>query len=92
MWGDDAVERTVVVMRQPVDHRDYITIDPNKRLGKPCIRNMRITVFDVIRYLASGMTHEEFLDDFPELTHEDILACYSYLADETMVPRRPPSP
>ncbi len=77
-------------MRQPVDHKGVITIDPARRFGKPCIRNTRITVFDVVRYLASGMTEDEFLDDFPDLTEEDILACYSYLADERMVPRRPP--
>lgn len=77
-------------MRQPVDHKSIITIDPARRFGKPCIRNTRISVFDVIDYLAAGMTEEEFLDDFPRLTEEDILACYSYLADEQLVPRRPP--
>ena len=76
-------------MRQPIDHKGVITISADRRFGKPCIRNTRITVFDVVRYLASGMTEEEFLDDFPDLTEEDILACYSYLADEEMVSRRP---
>ena len=79
-----------VPLRQPVDHKDVITFDPGRRFGKPCIRDLRITVFDVVRYLASGMTEREFLDDFPDLTEDDILACYSYLADDNMVPRRPP--
>ena len=54
---------------------------PGKRGGKPCIRGMRITVYDVLEYLASGMTQEEVLQDFPYLTKEDILACLSYAAD-----------
>jgi uncharacterized protein (DUF433 family) len=52
-----------------------------KTRGKPCIRGMRITVYDVLSYLAAGMTHEELLDDFPYLTKEDILACLSYAAE-----------
>ncbi|BAS54600.1 MULTISPECIES: DUF433 domain-containing protein [Leptolyngbya] len=62
-------------------YQDIITIEPGKRGGKPCIRGMRITVYDVLSYLASGMTYEEILDDFPYLTHEDILACLSYAAE-----------
>lgn len=62
-------------------YQDIITIEPGKRGGKPCIRGMRITVYDVLSYLASGMTYEEVLDDFPYLTQEDILACLSYAAD-----------
>lgn len=62
-------------------YQDIITIEPGKRGGKPCIRGMRITVYDVLSYLASGMTYEEILDDFPYLTQEDILACLSYAAD-----------
>jgi uncharacterized protein (DUF433 family) len=62
-------------------YRDIITIEPGKRGGKPCIRGIRITVYDVLDYLASGMTHEEILEDFPYLTQEDILACLSYAAD-----------
>lgn len=58
-----------------------ITIDPRKRSGKPYIRGMRITVYDVLSYLASGMTYKELLDDFPYLTQEDILACLSYAAE-----------
>lgn len=62
-------------------YQDIITIEPGKRGGKPCIRGMRITVYDVLSYLASGMTYEEILDDFPYLTQEDILACLSYAAN-----------
>ncbi len=64
-----------------VNYQDIITIEPGKRGGKPCIRGMRITVYDVLSYLASGMTYEEVLNDFPYLTQEDILACLSYAAD-----------
>lgn len=66
---------------QLMDYRDIITIEPGKRSGKPCIRGMRITVSDVLDYLASGMTHEEILKDFPYLTEEDIRACLAYAAD-----------
>ncbi|MGE5655311.1 MAG: DUF433 domain-containing protein [Actinomycetota bacterium] len=62
-------------------YQDIITIEPGKRGGKPCIRGMRITVYDVLSYLASGMTYEEVLDDFPYLNQEDILACLSYAAE-----------
>ena len=64
-----------------MSYQDIITIEPGKRGGKPCIRGMRITVYDVLEYLASGMTQEEVLTDFPYLTKEDILACLSYAAD-----------
>jgi uncharacterized protein (DUF433 family) len=63
-----------------VDYKGIITIEPGKRGGKPCIRGMRITVYDVLSYLAAGMTYQELLDDFPYLTQEDILACLSYAA------------
>ena len=62
-------------------YRGIITIEPGKRGGKPCIRGMRITVYDVLSYLAAGMTTREVLEDFPYLTEEDILACLSYAAD-----------
>jgi uncharacterized protein (DUF433 family) len=61
-------------------YQDIITIEPGKRGSKPCIRGMRITVYDVLEYLASGMTEQEILDDFPYLTKEDILACLSFAA------------
>jgi uncharacterized protein (DUF433 family) len=64
-----------------MDYQSIITIEPGKRGGQPCVRGMRITVYDVLSYLASGMTEQEVLDDFPELTHEDILACLSFAAD-----------
>ena len=58
-----------------------LTIEPGKRGGKPCIRGLRITVYDVLEYLASGMTNAEVLQEFPYLTEEDILACLAYAAD-----------
>lgn len=64
-----------------MNYKDIITIEPGKRGGKPCIRGMRITVYDVLDYLASGMTTQEILDDFPYLTEQDILACLSFAAD-----------
>lgn len=60
--------------------KDIITIEPGKRGGKPCIRGMRITVYDVLEYLASGMSEQEILQDFPYLTKEDILACLGFAA------------
>lgn len=56
------------------NYKQIITIDPAKKVGKPCIRNMRITVYDILSWLASGMTIEEITEDFPELTKEDIFA------------------
>jgi uncharacterized protein (DUF433 family) len=66
---------------QTMNYQDYITIEPDKRGGKPCIRGMRITVYDVLDYLASDMTEAEILEDFPDLTHEDIRACLAFAAD-----------
>lgn len=64
-----------------MDYKHIITIEPGKRGGKPCIRGMRITVYDVLSYLAAGMSHQEILDDFPDLTEEDILACLAFAAE-----------
>jgi uncharacterized protein (DUF433 family) len=64
-----------------MDYRQIITIEPGKRGGKPCVRGLRITVSDVLEYLASGMSPEEILADFPELTREDIQACLAFAAD-----------
>jgi len=64
-----------------MDYRNIITMEPGKRAGKPCIRGMRITVYDVLDYLASGMSEEQIVKDFPYLTREDIQACLSYAAD-----------
>ena len=63
------------------NYNDIITVEEGKRGGRPCIRGMRITVYDVLGYLASGMTQGEILADFPYLTKEDIQACLSYAAD-----------
>lgn len=62
-------------------YRDLITLEPGKRGGKPCIRGMRITVQDVLGWLASGMTTEEIIEDFPQLTLQDIQAALAYAAD-----------
>jgi uncharacterized protein (DUF433 family) len=64
-----------------INYRDIITLDPNKRSGKPCIRGLRITVYDILEYFASGMTMDEILEDFDYLTKEDIQACFAYAAD-----------
>jgi len=64
------------------DYREIIMINPEKRFGKPCVRNTRITVYDVLGWLASGMSKTEILSDFPELTEDDITACLSYAADK----------
>ena len=64
-----------------MSYQERITIEPDKRGGKPCIRGLRITVYDVLDYLASDMTEEEILEDFPDLTHEDIKACLAFAAD-----------
>jgi uncharacterized protein (DUF433 family) len=62
-------------------YSEIITIEPGKRGGKPCVRGLRITVYDVLENLASGLTHEQILKDLPYLTEQDILACLSYAAD-----------
>ena len=64
-----------------MNYRQLITIEPGKRGGKPCIRGLRITVYDVLEYLASGMSEAEILRDFPDLTAEDIRACLVFAAD-----------
>lgn len=64
-----------------MNYRDLITIDPAKRSGKPCIRDTRIAVYDVLDYLASGMSAAEITHEFPELTVEDIRACLAFAAD-----------
>ncbi len=64
-----------------MNYQHLITIEPGKRGGKPCIRGLRITVYDVLEYLASGMSEDEILKDFPDLTLEDIKACLAFAAD-----------
>ena len=65
----------------PMDYRSRITIDPAKRAGKPCIRDLRMTVYEVLEYLASGMTEDQILADFPDLERDDVRACLAYAAD-----------
>ncbi len=64
-----------------IDYHQIITIEPDKRSGKPCIRGMQMTVTDVLEYLAAGMTYEEILTEFPDLTYQDIMACLAFSAD-----------
>ena len=64
-----------------MNYQDIITIEPGKRGGKPCIRGMRITVYDVLEYMASGMSQAEVLNEFPYLTEQDIRACLAFAAD-----------
>lgn len=64
-----------------MNYHDRITIEPGKRGGKPCLRGLRITVYDVLEYLASGMSEDAILADFPELEREDIRACLAFAAD-----------
>ncbi len=64
-----------------MDYSKIITIEPGKRSGKPCIRGLRMTVQDILEYLAGGMSEEEILADFPELTRDDIRACFAFAAD-----------
>jgi uncharacterized protein (DUF433 family) len=64
-----------------MDYAGIITMEPGKRIGKPCIRGLRLTVYDVLGYLASGMTHQEILRDFPYLAEQDIRACLAFAAD-----------
>lgn len=64
-----------------INYKERITLDHKKRSGKPCIRDLRITVYDVLAMLADGMTIDEIIDDFPQLVKEDILACLAFAAD-----------
>jgi len=64
-----------------MNNQSLITIESGKRGGRPCVRGMRIAVSDVLRWLAAGMTHREIMDDYAELTEEDILACLAFAAD-----------
>lgn len=68
-----------------MNYNNRITIESGKRGGKPCVRGMRITVFEVLEYLASGMSTEEILEDFPYLEKEDILACLSFAANKEKI-------
>ena len=68
-----------------MNHLERITLEPGKRGGKPCIRELRITVYDVLEYLASGMTEAEILADFPDLEREDIRAALAFAAERRLV-------
>mgnify|MGYP001279886963 FL=1 len=75
-----------------MDWKNLLTIDPEKRGGKPCIRGLRMTVYEVLEYLASGMSEADILKDFPDLTREDIRACLAFAADrERRLVSIPPS-
>ncbi len=64
-----------------INYKSIIKRNPTKRFGKPCIRETRITVYDVLGWLAAGMTYNEIIEDFPELTIDDIRACLAFAAD-----------
>jgi uncharacterized protein (DUF433 family) len=68
-----------------IDYKQYIEVDPDVRFGKPVIKGTRITVYDVLQWLASGMTHAEILADFPQLNEEHILACLAYAANKERI-------
>jgi uncharacterized protein (DUF433 family) len=74
-------ERWLVTESEGMTYSDIITIEPGKRGGKPCVRGLRITVYDVLEYLASGTLHADILRELPDLTEEDIRACLAYAAD-----------
>lgn len=73
----------------PMDYREIITIEPGKRGGRPCIRGMRITVYDILGWLASGMTNKEIVAEYPELTQDDIRAALAFAADREHTLTRP---
>ena len=87
MKKEENAPRTLLVKARlarysfPMNYLNVITIESGKRSGKPCIRGMRITVADILEYLASGMTEEDVLRDFPELTKNDIRACLAFAAE-----------
>jgi uncharacterized protein (DUF433 family) len=68
-----------------INYKEYIEVDPEIRFGKPVLKGTRITVYDVLQWLASGMTHDEIISDFPQLNENQILACLSYAANKERV-------
>lgn len=68
-----------------LNYREYIEVDPNLRFGKPVIKGTRITVYDVLQWLASGMSHEDIISDFPQLNENQILACLAYAANKERI-------
>lgn len=79
--AERAINVEISLLSVIMSYHDLITIEPDKRGGKPCIRRMRITVYDVLGWLAAGMSIAEIIDDFPELTEADIRACLEFTAD-----------
>jgi uncharacterized protein (DUF433 family) len=75
------IRRTSIAQETGMDYHDRITVEPDKRGGKPCIRGLRITVYDVLDMLANGMSAEDIVADFPELEAADIQACLAFAAD-----------
>jgi uncharacterized protein (DUF433 family) len=75
------IDRACGKVGSKMNYQDIITIEPGRRGGRPTIRGMRIAVADVLGWMAAGMSHEEILSDYPELTEEDIRACLAYAAD-----------
>lgn len=71
----------MILFSAAMDYRKIITVEPGKRGGKPCVRGLRITVGDVLGWIAAGMSSREIMDDYPDLTEEDIRACVAYAAD-----------
>ncbi len=71
-----------------MDYRKIITIDPDRRFGKPCVRDTRITVYDVLSWLAAGMSNDQIIEDFPQLTEVDIRACLAFAAERENTLRR----
>ncbi len=70
---------------QPIDYKEYIEVNPEVRFGKPVIKGTRISVYDVLQWLATGLSHQEILDDFPQLNSEQIFACLSYAANKERI-------
>jgi uncharacterized protein (DUF433 family) len=70
---------------QQVDYKEYIEVNSEIRFGKPVIKGTRITVYDVLQWLASGLTHEQIINDFPQLSEEQILACLAYAANKERI-------
>lgn len=71
-----------LIVKDMINYKSIIKRNPNKRFGKPCVRDTRISVYDVLGWLAAGMTFDEVISDFPELTVDDIKACLAYAADK----------
>jgi uncharacterized protein (DUF433 family) len=70
---------------QPINYKEYIEVNPQIRFGKPVIKGTRITVYDVLQWLASGLTHQEILNDFPQLSEKALLACLAYAANKERI-------